>query len=104
VNSRLRVARNNLAAANDKYQALLLGPSAKRLLELIGNPTPVPHGSEVRQLAAQRWLPMPGWETGRQGARSFCKVAAGADRQPAPFAAQERGKRAQALLVRQVCV
>lgn len=48
VNSRLRTARSNLATANDKYQALLVGPSAKRLLELIGNPSPIPHGSEVR--------------------------------------------------------
>jgi hypothetical protein len=47
VNSRLRTARSNLATANDKYQALLVGPSAKRLLELIGSPSPVPHGSEV---------------------------------------------------------
>lgn len=47
VNSRLCTARSNLAAATDKYQALLLGPSAKRLLELIGNPSPVPHGGEV---------------------------------------------------------
>lgn len=48
VNSRLRTARSNRATANDKYQALLVGPSAKRLLELIGNPSPIPHGSEVR--------------------------------------------------------
>lgn len=41
------MARTNLAAATDKYNALLIGPSAKRLLELIGNPTPIPHGAEV---------------------------------------------------------
>lgn len=46
--SRLRTARNNLAASTERYQALLLGAPAKRLLELIGNPSPLPHGAEVR--------------------------------------------------------
>lgn len=45
--SRLRTARNNLAVASDKYNSLLMGPSAKKLLDLIGNPTPIPHGAEV---------------------------------------------------------
>lgn len=65
VNSRLRTARVNLAAANDKYQALLVGPSAKRLLELIGNPSPLPHGSEVRHQPCwghQHSASTRGWE------------------------------------------
>lgn len=47
VASRLRQSRSNLAAATDQYQALLLGTSGKKLLELCGNPSPPPHGSEV---------------------------------------------------------
>lgn len=51
VASRLRTARNNLAASTERYQALLLGAPAKRLLELIGNPSPLPHGAEIKRRA-----------------------------------------------------
>lgn len=53
VASRLRQSSSNLAAAKEQYQALLMGASGKKLLELCGNPSPPPHGSEVRVLSKE---------------------------------------------------
>jgi hypothetical protein len=47
---RARLADNALQAARDKLDGLLQGQAARQLIELAGNPQPLPHGAEVRWL------------------------------------------------------
>eukprot|EP00879_Flechtneria_rotunda_P006310 GHRR01006632.1.p1 GENE.GHRR01006632.1~~GHRR01006632.1.p1 ORF type:complete len:729 (+),score=251.26 GHRR01006632.1:230-2416(+) len=49
--SRLRAARSSLAASKAKFDALLQTQGVKQLVELVGNPNPLPHATELKHLA-----------------------------------------------------
>ncbi|WIA21892.1 hypothetical protein OEZ85_004263 [Tetradesmus obliquus] len=48
---RARLASNALQAARDRLEGLLQGSAARQLIELAGNPQPLPHGAELKRLA-----------------------------------------------------